>query len=466
MDSLSALDAFRSLFRGREDAWGGEINPLGEGRAVAIKHQMTALPWYGHLFREHPIGIYNAMDGDICWWSALDFDDDDYQKAVDAARAYALFDASPWVERSRRKGWHVWIFHAEPVPLAVARSAGLGVLNLLEMDLKTEVYPKQSKIQGLKYGNFLRTPYAGWYASQPALVEGERLVDGRIIRGGGLFLRALSARQATLDCHLVTDDRSGRGREVRLHLWCGDPGSGDDLHDGRWASRPPTWRSDDGQSQTDVRLALSGRCRCVRPDGGGLSLHGGATPGEDPRVHLYVDEQRWTAWSPGSLCRVILTPDGRALDLPDFLRLPYPAIDEDNGTHRKMVIEGEALTRDEFLGAVTRTSTGALERLAEFAPVVVPLTATRAGQLIEAALGGTAFATSHQAVAAVAAGSARIPEGQRDNTFYTLARFLHGVGRSREEAEMIIERVHATQTDDPGTYSLGLALAKLNRVYA
>lgn len=302
MDYLSTLDAFRSLFRGREDAWGGEINPLGEGRAVAIKHRMTALPWYGHLFREHPIGIYNAMDGDVCWWSALDFDDDDYQKAVDAARAYALFDASPWVERSRRKGWHVWIFHEVPVPLAVARSAGLGVLNLLEMDLKTEVYPKQSKIQGLKYGN--------------------------------------------------------------------------------------------------------------------------------------------------------------------FLRLPYPAIDEDNGMHRKMVIEGKALTRDEFLGAVRRTSTGALERLAEFAPVVVPLTATRAGQLIEAALGGTAFATSHQAVAAVAAGTARIHEGQRDNTFYTLARFLHGVGRSREEAEAILCRVHATQTDDPGSFPLSLALSKLERIYS
>ena len=302
MDSIgsTALE-FRSLFRGREDAWGGEIDPLGEGRAIAIKHPMTLLPWCGHLFRSHPIGIYNAMDGDVCWWSAIDFDDDDYAKAIDAAKAYALFGASPWVERSRRKGWHVWIFHTAPVPLHVARSAGLGVLNLLELDPKTEVYPKQIKVSGIKYGN--------------------------------------------------------------------------------------------------------------------------------------------------------------------FLRLPYPAVDEDNGMHRKIVLEGEALSRDEFLGAVQRTSQGVLERLGEFAPVVVPLTATRAAQLIEASMSGQVFASSHQQVAAVAAGSARVPEGQRDTTFYTLARFLHGVGRTREEAESIIMRVHATQTDDPGTYGLGLALAKLNRVY-
>ena len=71
-----------------------------------------------------------------------------------------------------------------------------------------------------------------------------------------------------------------------------------------------------------------------------------------------------------------------------------------------------------------------------------------------------------QAIGAVAEGTARVPLGQRDTTFFTLANFLHGIGVEYPEAEQIVMRVLHEQTDhghDP--YPESAALEKLSRVY-
>ena len=243
------------------------------------------------------MGTYGSLPDGRCRWSAIDFDDDDLVKALDASEAFKLFGAFPYVERSRSKGWHVWIFHEGPVPLRVARRAGLGVLNVLDLSLKIEVYPKQS-------------------VAEPGVIG-------------------------------------------------------------------------------------------------------------------------------------------------NYLRLPYAAIDAERGLHRKVIVEGEALSLSEFLSVATRTPTAALERLGELAPTDPVHTYADAARSLAAGMGG-GFSSS-QDIAAVAAGDERITKGNRDNSFYCLAMFLVGTGRTQDEATAIALRVLATQTDDG--FPEHVVLEKIRRAY-
>lgn len=287
------LTQFTALFRGRTDAWGH-----GED-ARSIKHPVTPAVWWGHLYGDRPIGIYNMLPNATCWWSAIDLDAEDLEPVHDVVKAYRLFGAHPYVERSRAKGWHVWVFHDRPMPIALARHAGQGVLAVLDLPPLTEVYPKQERLDPEKpYGNYLRLPY------------------------------------------------------------------------------------------------------CRRED----------------------------------------------------------------GIHRRIVVDGEALSLAEFLSTVQRTGQEPLERLAALAPAPIVRTASKAAAAIEAAMGGIPGGlASRQRISAVAAGTARLAEGERDTGFYTLAKFLHGIGKTEAEAEEIVLRVHAHQMD--GHFAQSAALDKVRRAY-
>lgn len=294
------VTVFADLFRGRTEAYGHE-----EG--MCVREPLTGEVWRSHLYGKHPIGIYPVLPDNTVWWSCIDIDQDLPLAARDVADVYAHFGMGSWIERSRSKGWHVWIFHDSAVPCRVARAAGRAAVLLADLPATTEVNPKQDVL-----------------------------------------------------------------------------------------------------------------------------------------------------------------PDGK---LGNYVRLPYAHVDRDNGFHRKMVEGGEALSLADFLdlAPVTRVPERALARLAELAP--------RPSKRGPGVFAATAYSVSgqdvpvrkgvfNQEVAAVAEGTARVPKGQRDLTFFTLANFLHGIGVERVEAERIMRRVLDQQTDhgdDPFPWSS--VLEKLERVY-
>src|SRR5919206_1141669 len=83
-----------------------------------------------HLVGEVHVGLYPLLDGDTCCWLAADFDGPaamlDALSYVKAARAIGA-PAALEVSRSGI-GAHVWIFFNAPVPAAVARTLGSGLL--------------------------------------------------------------------------------------------------------------------------------------------------------------------------------------------------------------------------------------------------------------------------------------------------------------------------------------------------
>src|SRR5262249_18021953 len=115
----------------RQDCYGLAV---GTG-ARCEKATVTDEILLAHLCGELRIGAYSTNPENACLWGAVDIDSEGHEKtpltlaeqhhlealaypAVTRARALGL---EAYLERSRRGGWHVWLFAAEPIPAATMR---------------------------------------------------------------------------------------------------------------------------------------------------------------------------------------------------------------------------------------------------------------------------------------------------------------------------------------------------------
>jgi hypothetical protein len=149
------LKDFTKLFAGRDDVYGSN-----EGGCV--KQPLTADVLHKHFSGVAPIGIYPVVPakGDFyVGWGCVDFDTSDSE-----SHAVALYDAleaagvQSYIERSRSKGYHVWVFAKEPV-LAKHMRNMLLVASQVAGTPTTEVNPKQVSLGRGSYGNYVRLPY-------------------------------------------------------------------------------------------------------------------------------------------------------------------------------------------------------------------------------------------------------------------------------------------------------------------
>ena len=111
-----------------------------------------------------PRPIYPDMERDLwmCTWGAIDIDEGDVDSEVIAKNAVKLFSAlgiTAWLERSRSKGYHVWVFAEEWIPVTLMRKALQAVMQLAGGDYDA-VYPKSDWLDGPP-GNYIRLPYGG-----------------------------------------------------------------------------------------------------------------------------------------------------------------------------------------------------------------------------------------------------------------------------------------------------------------
>lgn len=160
---LKTLEQFKRLFRGRGDAWGHD-----EGRCV--REKITDEHWLGHLEGRSGIGVYPAVptpQGEvICAWGCTDIDVEDLAQAQLLWESLWQAGIVSFIERSRSKGYHVWIFADRPVPAKMMRDAQLAAHQVAGLR-PIEVNPKQTDVSANKLGNYVRLPYMGGMSAVP-----------------------------------------------------------------------------------------------------------------------------------------------------------------------------------------------------------------------------------------------------------------------------------------------------------
>jgi len=156
------VDTFVRLFRGRGDVYGHD-----EGRCV--KSPLTDEHWRDHLTGVSGIGIYPAVPTRtevICAWGCTDIDIEDHSQALLLQDTLRSAGITSWVERSRSKGYHVWIFVSSPVSAESMRNMQLVAHQVAGLEPR-EVNPKQTDVSLTKYGNYVRLPYFGGMDDTP-----------------------------------------------------------------------------------------------------------------------------------------------------------------------------------------------------------------------------------------------------------------------------------------------------------
>lgn len=154
---------FVKLFAGRGDCYGSE-----EGGCV--RQRLTPDTFAHHLSDGPYIGVYPAVprgtNPSICVWGCSDIDVEDLDAARTLQRTLEMAGVTAWVERSRSKGYHVWVFASEQVPAESMRRLLLVAHQVANYPAR-EVNPKQSDVSATKVGNYVRIPYPSGLRSTP-----------------------------------------------------------------------------------------------------------------------------------------------------------------------------------------------------------------------------------------------------------------------------------------------------------
>jgi hypothetical protein len=158
------LDLFRACFSGLPHIYGTYDPPSGDVRQV--KRPVTDRVFLDHLQGRTPYGVY-LLFGDQTRAVVADFDADDPSPPLAFLNRARQLQIEAYLEKSKHKGWHVWVFLALPgVTAAKARVVMRRILGEAGA-VKTEIFPKQDRLNSRnRFGNFINAPLYGTLVPQ------------------------------------------------------------------------------------------------------------------------------------------------------------------------------------------------------------------------------------------------------------------------------------------------------------
>ena len=176
----SKIKLFRSLFKGREDVfaqrWEFENGKCGyspahqwnqDGSKSDRHSPITDQVIRHHLIGKKTIGIYPLLKDETCWFLAVDFDKNSWQKDISAFKETCdEFNVPCYLERSRSgKGGHVWLFFTGNISACLARNFGSLLLTWTmekspqaKLDSYDRFFPNQDIMPKGGFGNLIALP--------------------------------------------------------------------------------------------------------------------------------------------------------------------------------------------------------------------------------------------------------------------------------------------------------------------
>lgn len=167
IDKINAhqmVNIFLSLFSGHPHIY-GTYDPT-TGRTRVVKARVTEKVIWSHISGRQPYGVFLLVK-DRIRAIAVDFDTKNRMPPADFMFRSKHYGMSAYIERSKSKGFHCWIFFDELGVLA--RKARL-VANYILQDIgepDVEVFPKQDALDAnARFGNFINAPLFGRLATK------------------------------------------------------------------------------------------------------------------------------------------------------------------------------------------------------------------------------------------------------------------------------------------------------------
>lgn len=153
------LIIFKTCFIGLTHVY-GTYEPR-TGRSRQVKSPVTDRVILRHLSGEQPYGVYLLVK-DRTRAVVADFDEEDPEPGLAFIKQASQYGISAYLERSKRKGWHAWVFlDRVGVPAAKGRTVVRAILEDIGRPA-TEVFPKQDALLSPdRVGNFINAPLFG-----------------------------------------------------------------------------------------------------------------------------------------------------------------------------------------------------------------------------------------------------------------------------------------------------------------
>ena len=156
---VEKIRIFQGLFTGLRNVYG--TYNVKTGRVRQVKKPVTEEVIRAHLTGKRSYGVY-LLAGDKTCALAVDFDQNELSVPIVFVAGAKRYEVPAYIETSKSKGYHVWIFFEESG--VSARKARLVACKILA-DMgkpRIEVFPKQDRLtEGVSYGNFINAPLFG-----------------------------------------------------------------------------------------------------------------------------------------------------------------------------------------------------------------------------------------------------------------------------------------------------------------
>jgi superfamily II DNA or RNA helicase len=194
-DAAEKIKLFMSLFRGRDDVFArrwenNKKDKSGYSPACAYEwssgicqkpkipcsacKEKNHLPLNEEVIDDHlrgrnnlVVGIFPMLINETCWFLAIDFDDEGWQKDIKTLREICItYDIPISVERSRSgNGAHAWFFFGQPISASLARKFGSAMLTSAmsrqhDITFKSydRLFPNQDTMPKGGFGNLIALP--------------------------------------------------------------------------------------------------------------------------------------------------------------------------------------------------------------------------------------------------------------------------------------------------------------------
>ena len=146
--------AFGNQFFARRDL---QARQLDDGRYICIRQQLKPEHLVKHMAGEITLGTYLLDENSAARFIVFDADDDQRFGRLKRMAQMLTVERTPSYLEASRRGGHLWLFFADPIPGKLARDFGKGLMAVHGVE-GVELYPKQDQL-GKGPGSLIRGPF-------------------------------------------------------------------------------------------------------------------------------------------------------------------------------------------------------------------------------------------------------------------------------------------------------------------